>query len=293
MRVDRLQAARFEQKYMVDEETALRVREFVRSYLDVDENGVGKPDYSYPVHSLYLDSNDLKLYWRTINGTKNRFKLRLRFYDNNPESPIFFEIKRRMNNCILKQRAAVNRAAVVSLLAGHLPEESHLACNAPKHLTALQNFCRLMSELQASPKAHIGYLREAYVPPGRQLGPADPGPDGQGGAATDRSSLHRDDAPGDGLEPRYHPRIEVHQSFSQLVRRTRPHLWTPPMRRRQIRRRRRFVWGRKRPTPSQTPDAGNGACGLGPSEKKLPEKAAPKKLPRRHVGKYHGRKENQ
>ena len=53
---DKLQASRFEQKYIIGEETALQIREFVRSYLELDENGVGKPNYSYPVHSLYLDS---------------------------------------------------------------------------------------------------------------------------------------------------------------------------------------------------------------------------------------------
>ena len=161
---DKLQASRFEQKYFVSEETALRIREFVHSYLELDENGVGKPDYSYPVHSLYLDSDDLALYWRTINGDKNRFKLRLRFYNNDPVTPIFFEIKRRMNNCILKQRGAVRRAAVDSLLAGQLPEEAHLISKSEKHWSALQTFCQLMGELQAGPKAHIAYLREAYVP---------------------------------------------------------------------------------------------------------------------------------
>ena len=98
MAKDKLQASRFEQKYIINEETALQIREFVRSYLELDENGVGKPNYSYPVHSLYLDSDKLTLYWRTINGDKNRFKLRLRFYNNNPDTPVFFEIKRRMNN---------------------------------------------------------------------------------------------------------------------------------------------------------------------------------------------------
>src|SRR3954451_5565037 len=152
---DKLQASRFEQKYIIDEDTALGLREFVRSYLELDENGVGKPNYSYPVHSLYLDSDDLSLYWQTINGNKNRYKLRLRFYNDIPDTPIFFEIKRRMNNCILKQRAAVRREAVPLLLSGQLPEESHLLSKGSKHLMALQNFCRLMEELNASPKAHI------------------------------------------------------------------------------------------------------------------------------------------
>ena len=159
-----MQASRFEQKYIVTEETALQIREFVRSYLELDENGVGKPNFSYPVHSLYLDSDDLKLYWATINGDKNRFKLRLRFYNSNPDSPVFFEIKRRMNNCIMKQRGGVRREAVDGLLAGHLPDPSHLLSKDPKHLVALQNFCRYMQTIQAKPKVHIAYYREAYVP---------------------------------------------------------------------------------------------------------------------------------
>jgi VTC domain-containing protein len=164
MAPDKLQTSRFELKYLIDEETALGIREVVRSYLELDENSVGKPDYSYPVHSLYLDSEDYTLYRQTINGTKNRFKLRLRFYNDDQNTPIFFEIKRRMNSCILKQRGAVRREAVDSLLAGQFPQECHLFSNSPKQLAALQNFCRLMQEQDATPKAHIAYLREAYVP---------------------------------------------------------------------------------------------------------------------------------
>src|SRR4026207_2059128 len=106
---DRMQKQRFELKYLINEEHALMAREFVRSYLDFDEYSVGKPNYSYPVHSLYLDSDDLKLYWETINGIKNRANLRLRYYDTNPKSPVFFEINRPMNNRILKQRGGVRQ----------------------------------------------------------------------------------------------------------------------------------------------------------------------------------------
>jgi len=112
MRADRMQQSRFELKYLINETMAERVRDFVRCYLSMDEFSVGKPNYSYPVHSLYLDSDNLEIYWRTINGDKNRYKLRLRYYSDNPKSPVFFEIKRRMNNCNLKQRGGVRRDAV-------------------------------------------------------------------------------------------------------------------------------------------------------------------------------------
>jgi SPX domain protein involved in polyphosphate accumulation len=163
MSQDKMQQQRFELKYKISEETALRVRDFVSSYLIPDEFAEGKPNFSYAVHSLYLDSDDMRLYWDTINGNKNRFKLRLRYYDDNPHSPVFFEIKRRMNNCILKQRGGVRHEAVRWLLAGHIPEASHLVSKETKALVALLRFSQLMGEMGASPKAHIFYMREAWM----------------------------------------------------------------------------------------------------------------------------------
>jgi hypothetical protein len=160
---DRMQKQRFELKYWITEETALLVRDFVRSYLDLDEYSVGRPNYSYPVHSVYLDSDDLKTYWWTINGNRNRFKLRMRFYSANPSAPAFFELKRRVNSCILKQRGAVRQDAIPLLMAGHFPAPEHLVSQNPNHLSAVQRFCHLREILQAKPKVHIGYLREAYL----------------------------------------------------------------------------------------------------------------------------------
>jgi hypothetical protein len=159
-----MQASRFEQKYLVSERTALQIRDFVQGHMDLDENGVDKPDHSYPVHSLYLDSDDLKLYWATINGDKNRYKLRLRFYNDDPDTPVFCEIKRRMNNCISKLRGGVRRAVVSSLLAGQLPDPLDLLSRDERQLAALQRFCQLIEEIHARPKLHVAYRREAYVP---------------------------------------------------------------------------------------------------------------------------------
>jgi hypothetical protein len=165
MSSDKLQLQRLEFKYIISEDTALMVRNFVSSYLELDEFGATQPNFSYAVHSLYLDSDDLQLYWQTINGNKNRYKLRLRFYENRPDAPVYFEIKRRMDNAIFKQRGAVHRAAVDLLLAGQLPEAENLVSKDPRHLVALQSFCQLMHLHQARPKAHVAYLREAWMPP--------------------------------------------------------------------------------------------------------------------------------
>lgn len=160
---DRMQASRFELKYLVTEETALRVRDFVLCYLNMDENSVGKPNYSYPVHSLYLDSKALDLYWRTINGDKNRFKLRVRYYSDKSGTPVFFEIKRRMKDIIQKQRGGVHQESVAKILAGHFPEASDVTSQSPKSIGAIQHFQTLMTRLHALPMTHIFYMREAYV----------------------------------------------------------------------------------------------------------------------------------
>ena len=159
----RLQRQRFELKYQIPESVTAPMRDFVRSYLELDEYGADSPDLRYPVHSLYLDSPDLQTFHASVNGAKNRFKLRLRYYDEKPHTPVFFEIKGRVDNCILKQRCGVRRSAVSTLLSGHLPHPDDLMSHEPRHLAALQQFFKLQQGIQATPKAHVFYTREAWV----------------------------------------------------------------------------------------------------------------------------------
>jgi hypothetical protein len=158
-----LMESRYELKYLISESTALGVRAFVQQHLELDEYGVGQLNMCYPVHSLYLDSDDWKIYWRTINGDKNRFKLRIRYYSDAVDSPAFFEIKRRMKDVILKQRCAVSRAGVQQVLAGQLPDPQHLVSKNPTEVYSLQRFIELMLTLDARPKMHVAYVREAYA----------------------------------------------------------------------------------------------------------------------------------
>src|SRR4051794_21853474 len=113
--MDGMQTQRFELKYLIREETALAVRQFIGCYLKPDEFAATQPNYSYPVHSLYLDSSDLATYQAVQSGEKNRFKLRIRYYTDSDRA-VYFEIKRRTNEIILKSRAKVRRDAVQSLL---------------------------------------------------------------------------------------------------------------------------------------------------------------------------------
>ncbi|HUT10691.1 MAG TPA: polyphosphate polymerase domain-containing protein [Thermoguttaceae bacterium] len=163
----KLQASRFELKFIIDRQCAAAVRDFVRTYLVPDEHARRSAENSYPVNSLYLDSADLILFRQAAVGMKNRFKLRIRFYDDRPESPAFLEIKRRITDVIRKERAAISRDGVRRLLAGRRPDASHVVRgnDEEKSGIALQNFCSLYDSIRGQARIYVSYVREAYVLP--------------------------------------------------------------------------------------------------------------------------------
>lgn len=165
----KLQSSRFEFKYLIDEPTAREVRRFIRSYLEPDAYTVGREGIGYNVHSLYMDSDDLMTCRATLHGEKNRFKLRIRFYDDDADSPVFLEIKRRVNQVILKQRAAVRRSSIHRLAAGAWLDDCDLLKNDDKNRNALYNFCSLCSTIRAKPAAYTSYMREGYEPPSSNI----------------------------------------------------------------------------------------------------------------------------
>jgi len=163
MAITHMQSQRLEMKYVIPEPLAAGIRDFIRPYLEIDSYGATRPDLSYPVHSLYLDSPDLFTYTSTINGDRNRYKLRIRFYEGRPEAPVFFEIKRREDNAIYKQRCAVRREAAADVLAGRIPDRRDLIGGGPDAERSLHAFSRLVNQLQAQPVTHVAYLREAWT----------------------------------------------------------------------------------------------------------------------------------
>jgi hypothetical protein len=162
---NKLLASRYEYKYVITEQQARMIHAFIQAYLKPDQ--FTPPGYTngYAVHSLYLDSVDLHTCMATRAGEKNRFKLRVRFYDENPDHPVFFEIKRRNNAVILKQRATVRREYADELVQGAAPRTEHLVKPDYKNWCALFEFCHLRDALIARPAAYTSYMRAGYEPP--------------------------------------------------------------------------------------------------------------------------------
>ncbi|MDZ4243205.1 MAG: VTC domain-containing protein, partial [Candidatus Omnitrophota bacterium] len=171
---DQAQLSRYEFKFPISEETALKIRRDIQPFMELDEYGVGRPDLSYPIHSIYLDSPDMVLFMDKIaEKMSKRYKLRIRFYDDNPDNPVFFEIKYRTKRRIGKMRVPVNRSSVPGLLAGFMPTPGDIYTKtgvvSPKHWAALKEFHRLMIAIKARPKNQISYVREAYLGKGADI----------------------------------------------------------------------------------------------------------------------------
>lgn len=161
---------RYELKYVLDEQRAQAVARYVRSHMRPSEYNDRGSGCGYPVMSLYLDSPDFQLMRQAAEGHKNRFKLRIRFYDNQWEHPAFLEIKRRVGEVTRKLRALITREGVRELLCGGWPRMSHW----PHHRALVKGrqsydvydrFWRLSSQLRAQGILYVTYLREAYEQP--------------------------------------------------------------------------------------------------------------------------------
>jgi len=156
--------SRYELKYIIDEPCAKGVRDFVRAHLVRDPYAHPDMRYSYPIYSLYLDGPGMLLYRATFQAQKNRYKLRIRYYDHNPDNPVFFEIKRRVGDVIMKDRTAVQRSSMRELLNGRSPRPSDLSDPSDAGaLAILCRFCELRNAIHAEPKVNVYYQREAWV----------------------------------------------------------------------------------------------------------------------------------
>jgi hypothetical protein len=160
----RMQRNRFEYKYLIDERCAHDVRSFARAHLVRDEYARAEMKWAYPTHSVYFDGPGLPLYHSTVQGHKNRYKLRVRYYTDNENHPVFFELKRRVGDIILKDRAKVKRDRALRIMAGECPRITDLV--KPEDLdawSALRRFCDARDNIGATPRVFVSYMREAWV----------------------------------------------------------------------------------------------------------------------------------
>jgi VTC domain len=151
---------RYENKFLVPEAVAQNVLQRVQPFVAPDPNGAHRQDHSYPICSLYLDDSQHSLYRETVEGLPFRYKLRVRAYDDAPDSPLFLEIKRRHDRVVQKLRCRIPRALLSRVITG---EAVALPDPTQDRLASLAEFTRLVMLRRAVPTMLVRYQRQAYV----------------------------------------------------------------------------------------------------------------------------------
>lgn len=151
--------SRYECKYIVDPSIVADIRDYIRPFTQPDGFAALRPGYRYPICSLYLDSPDLLMYQQTVNGEKDRFKLRVRTYSDHPTDRVYFEVKRKVNTVVHKRRAALTREQAAAVLDR---EPIDLDALAAEDRRDIENFDHHVMLTEARPVVRIKYSREAY-----------------------------------------------------------------------------------------------------------------------------------
>jgi hypothetical protein len=150
--------ARCEWKYLIDEATARWVRERAAIWMQPDTMGGA----SYQVTSLYLDRWDWVLARQTLEGVRERFKLRLRYYGDTP-TQVFAEVKERVGHSIAKARSLM--APIPALALATNAYLADVAAVAVSGRNPDQRFRQRAEQVDAQPRLWVRYQREAWTSP--------------------------------------------------------------------------------------------------------------------------------
>ena len=135
-------------KFLLDEATGIRVREWARGRLEPDEHGTGPHEDEYRVSTLYLDTAARDVFHR--RGSYGRSKYRIRRYGE--ESRVFLERKLRTSSRLAKRRTDIPLDALRLLPRQNLDD-----------LDSTAWFRRRVSVRQLEPVCRVSYLRTARL----------------------------------------------------------------------------------------------------------------------------------
>lgn len=154
-----LQFSRYECKYLVSEGKAVDLRDYIEPFVELDPFAARQANRRYEISSLYLDDKTFRLCGETLEGLRNRFKLRIRAYTDRPDDPVFFEVKKRRDRKISKERARVRRSDMLRLFN---TGEVSTVNMTPREAGYYESFVSRMRWINAVPKVLVRYDREAF-----------------------------------------------------------------------------------------------------------------------------------
>lgn len=102
---------RYEFKYFMSSKISNEIFNQSLNFMNIDNFASKSKNHKYLVRSLYFDNNDYSNFFEKVDGIKVRKKFRLRSYGKsiNSKSPVFFEMKGRAHDRIIKKRIMIDK----------------------------------------------------------------------------------------------------------------------------------------------------------------------------------------
>jgi SPX domain protein involved in polyphosphate accumulation len=151
---------RFELKYLITLQQAERFKSALRAYLVPDEHGSNNGRYT--LTSLYYDSPGLRCYWEKVDGVKFRRKLRIRRYETDEvfteETPVFVEIKQRVDRVTQKRRAMLPYGEALRLC-----NDRQIPSHAAEDQATIEEIYAFLWQYNLRPVSIVRYERQAFI----------------------------------------------------------------------------------------------------------------------------------
>ena len=152
---------RYESKFAIPEHMVKPISDFASVYCSLDKYSAKTADNFYRVNNLYFDTPNYLFLMRRIDGSVNRFNMRVRTYSDASALPCYFEIKQRNVNIIKKYRAVVHDQDWPGMFEdpGHMLHKE----NGSQSYSNKTLFFMMAYAHHAAPKVLSQYMRKAYV----------------------------------------------------------------------------------------------------------------------------------
>ncbi len=158
---------RFELKYLLTLQQVECVRAALQAYMVPD--GYGGQDGRYALASLYYDSAELRCFWEKVDGLKFRRKLRIRHYgpatELTDETPVFVEIKQRVDRVTQKRRVRLSYAD-----ARRLCDDRQIPPHAAADRAVIEEVHAFLHQYDMRPTSIVRYERQALIGTDYDLG---------------------------------------------------------------------------------------------------------------------------
>jgi hypothetical protein len=159
--ITRLHFHRFEFKYLIRGEVLERIERELALRMQRDAHS--GPDGSYPIRSIYFDSLNFRWLGEKKAGLSDRYKFRLRTYDQGDRytDPVFLELKGKSDVLVYKHRQILEASSLAdSLSAGMTGFTDYILAGEFNRIG--ESFVHHVFRMRLSPSVVVDYRRTAF-----------------------------------------------------------------------------------------------------------------------------------